>query len=1388
MMMYPTPPRSLATRAAAGLLALSLAGAASAATYFQESFDSYADDAAVLAAGWLINDNSATAECDWTITNPGTRALPLGAAGKFMVADDDFGSPDDADTNEELISPAIDLTAAATAWLHFATFSEPNDDGDTINNVDVSIDGGANWTTVWSSASPAIGTATVDDGVGGFIEGNAGGRSTPVDVNITALAAGKTNVKLRFHHQNATDDWFWIVDNVVIDDQPPLVGTTVIMPTESFEGDFPPANWSVVRQSPDQINNNTWIRDDGGICFRNALGLAGNSYINRLGPDHFAILDSDCDPDADPEDEQLWTPTFNCSTYAKVYLHFASEMRFNIGKTVAEVEVSRDGGQTFTTLFGYDYRVSTPPSLRDNECYYDQITVDASVAAGATSVVFRFRYRGNGDEWFWGIDDVMVTGVIGTAVILEPPAQPTLTAPASVSFLSDLTLRGSAFSDPNAGDIHAITTWQVSREATFTATAGFGVPALEIKGSNSLTSVLVGLSPFAPGSTIYATVQYQDQTGLKSHFAAPQTIVVSPLPAPVFIETFEATPDFGIPTGWTMSNRTAIQNDLDDPADPLSNTYLDWIVVPYDTLDTVIGGGRADPNVITGKSLWSESDKRSNAGQERYAITPDINLAGQNNIWLVFKSNYEQNQDNVAALEFSVDQGATWLPILYMIDRDDIIYTGGSIDAVATMTLPQGDAPQVDDGTGTLRPGTWADFIAVRPLDGLAPYISGRVNDDPRESRRIERFRLNQADNQANVRFRFAYAGTSSWWWGIDDFGLYSVEPPPVAPEIVTAPASQTVDVGASVTLTVSASGTAPLSYAWYKNDTLVTGATSASLTFNPVAATDAGSYVVVVSNSAGSATSAPPAVLTVNVPTPPALTFPVSQWDFNEGDLRATVGNELAYRGDTATVTTFETMQIGGQEAKVMKIPAATAAQGFTMTHGVAPNGGGQYVNQYTLVLDVMYPAASADKWRVFLQTNTGNSNDGDFFANPAGGIGISGSYQGQILADTWHRVAFAVDLTTATVGKYIDGQLVNTQTLGEGLDGRWSLDPSALLFADEDGDTAVGYVNSIQFHGRTLSAAEIGALGSATAGGLPVPTLTGQWDFNLGDLRATVGFPLEYRGDTATGTTFETMQIGGEDAKVMKFPACTQPQGYIMKAGALANGGGTNVNQYSIVMDLMYPAASAASWRSLWQTDPANASDGDFFVNPSAGIGIASQYQGIILPDTWHRVAFTFDLTTRELRKYIDGVNVLTAPVGSSPGTELAQYLSTTSGIVDNRYSINGSGLLFTDEDNETATGYVNSVQFHGRVLSGEEIAALGGATAAGLPAVIVPSLRIATVNVTGTTVNITWTGGQGPFQLQKRTTLNDAWTDIGTPVSGQSTTDTVSGETAFYRIVGR
>ena len=139
-----------------------------------------------------------------------------------------------------------------------------------------------------------------------------------------------------------------------------------------------------------------------------------------------------------------------------------------------------------------------------------------------------------------------------------------------------------------------------------------------------------------------------------------------------------------------------------------------------------------------------------------------------------------------------------------------------------------------------------------------------------------------------------------------------------------------------------------------------------------------------------------------------------------------------------------------------------------------------------------------------------------------------------------------------------------------------------------------------------------------------LAMPSLgqqvTGQWDFNNGNLAATVGTagqywiapttpPRDVETETQFGTTtsFLIPDIGGVAAKVMKFPQTDPKMGYAMYPEIDANGGGSYVNQYTLIMDVLYPAASllpAGEWNALFQTNDCNGNDGDLFVREAVRV----------------------------------------------------------------------------------------------------------------------------------------------------------------------------------------
>jgi hypothetical protein len=191
--------------------------------------------------------------------------------------------------------------------------------------------------------------------------------------------------------------------------------------------------------------------------------------------------------------------------------------------------------------------------------------------------------------------------------------------------------------------------------------------------------------------------------------------------------------------------------------------------------------------------------------------------------------------------------------------------------------------------------------------------------------------------------------------------------------------------------------------------------------------------------------------------------------WKFDDKTnyLKSEVGNDLALHGNATA--------IDGPKANDNAISVGKDSY-LIMTHGLQSTLG-SFVNEYTISID--FRVSSTGRWYSFFQTSPTNANDGDCFINTTGNIGVGATgYSSYIIrANEWYRLVVSVK-NGIHYKYYLDGQLLYNGTV-QSVDGRFSLDKTLLLFADENGEDSEIDCSEVAIWNTPLNSYEIASLG---------------------------------------------------------------------------------------------------------------------------------------------------------------------------------------------------------------------------------------------------------------------------------------------------------------------
>jgi len=218
-----------------------------------------------------------------------------------------------------------------------------------------------------------------------------------------------------------------------------------------------------------------------------------------------------------------------------------------------------------------------------------------------------------------------------------------------------------------------------------------------------------------------------------------------------------------------------------------------------------------------------------------------------------------------------------------------------------------------------------------------------------------------------------------------------------------------------------------------------------------------------------------------------------VALWEFDDSSdpAKATFGPDLVFDGIAPTHHASIADDGGTSLDGVLHTAPPARANRIGVTHGIPPNGGGEFVNQFSIVADILSPPESRDSWRSIFQTGGSNHNDAEYWIHPESditGVNNLGYSTSPIDDSAWTRLVLTIDLTAGggDVIAYLDGVPHFHHLTDVPVDGRFALGQTVFFFTSCDDGNAPMQVGVLAIYDGALTPEAVATLGSA---GSPIP-----------------------------------------------------------------------------------------------------------------------------------------------------------------------------------------------------------------------------------------------------------------------------------------------------------
>jgi hypothetical protein len=229
---------------------------------------------------------------------------------------------------------------------------------------------------------------------------------------------------------------------------------------------------------------------------------------------------------------------------------------------------------------------------------------------------------------------------------------------------------------------------------------------------------------------------------------------------------------------------------------------------------------------------------------------------------------------------------------------------------------------------------------------------------------------------------------------------------------------------------------------------------------------------------------------------------------------------------------------------------------------------------------------------------------------------------------------------------------------------------------------------------------------------------------------------------------------------------------RGNLDGTGYTVLGGGPGSVQYTAIdLDLAN--------NHIYFNDPTQM--GVLYRMDYSGANRVELVKGVSIIDSWHFNTISLDAANNNIYYADAGTHEIKRMdmAGTNPTLILTDFPAVPFGVAYGP----GNTLYWLARAQRIATAKIDGSEFVPSIAE-------TGTTPFGIAihSVPIPEFEVTGINVSGSVVTITWQGGNGPFQLQRRASLTTGdWENVGAPTTSREATDTVSPSgQMFYRIL--